>query len=94
MMTRELERRLAVATELAKKAYHEFVTLEHLVLALTESPAMVEILQACGVNVQTLKVDLKQYLKDNVPRITEEQLDTYGGYESWNPEFTLACHYR
>lgn len=92
MMTRELERRLAVATELAKTAYHEFVTLEHLLLALTESPAMVEILQACGVNVQKLKVELKDYLKANVPRITDEQLDSYGGYESWNPEFTLACH--
>jgi ATP-dependent Clp protease ATP-binding subunit ClpA len=92
MMTRELERRLAVATENAKKAYHEFVTLEHILLALTESPTMVEILEACNVNVQKLKTDLKDYLKNTVPRITEDQLDTYGGFESWNPEFTLACH--
>jgi ATP-dependent Clp protease ATP-binding subunit ClpA len=92
MMTRELERRLAVATELAKKAHHEFVTLEHMLLALTESPYMVEILQANGVNIPKLKSDLKEYLKKTVPRITEEQLDSYGGYESWNPEFTLACH--
>lgn len=92
MMTRELERRLSVATEIAKKSYHEFVTLEHILLALTESPFMVEILQSCGINVQKLKVDLKDYLKKTVPRITPEQLDSYGGYESWNPEFTLACH--
>lgn len=92
MMTRELERRLAVATEIAKKAYHEFVTLEHILLALTESPFMVEILQACGTNVQKLKADLKDYLKKTVPKITQEQLDSYGGYDSWNPEFTLACH--
>jgi ATP-dependent Clp protease ATP-binding subunit ClpA len=92
MMTRELERRLSVATEIAKKAYHEFVTLEHILLALTESPFMVEILQACGINVQKLKTDLKDYLKKTVPRITQEQLDSYGGFESWNPEFTLACH--
>jgi ATP-dependent Clp protease ATP-binding subunit ClpA len=92
MMTRELERRLAVATDLAKKAHHEFVTLEHMLLALTESPYMVEILQANGINIQKLKVDLKEYLKKNVPKITDEQLDSYGGYESWNPEFTLACH--
>jgi ATP-dependent Clp protease ATP-binding subunit ClpA len=92
MMTRELERRLSVATEIAKQAYHEFVTLEHILLALTESPTMVEILQSCGANVQKLKVDLKEYLKKTVPRITQEQLDSYGGYESWTPEFTLACH--
>lgn len=92
MMTRELERRLAVATEIAKKANHEFVTLEHILLALTESPFMVEILQASGINVQKLKVDLKEFLKKTVPRITQEQLESYGGYESWNPEFTLACH--
>jgi ATP-dependent Clp protease ATP-binding subunit ClpA len=92
MMTRELERRLAVATELAKKSHHEFVTLEHMLLALTESPYMVEILQANGVNIPKLKTDLKEYLKKTVPRITEEQLDSYGGFDSWNPEFTLACH--
>ncbi len=92
MMTRELERRLSVATEIAKQAYQEFVTLEHILLALTESPFMVEILQACGVNVQKLKADLKTHLKKTVPRITQEQLDSYGGYDSWNPEFTLACH--
>lgn len=92
MMTRELERRLSVATETAKQAYHEFVTLEHILLALTESPYMVEILQASGANVQKLKADLKAYLKKTVPRITQEQLDSYGGYETWNPEFTLACH--
>jgi ATP-dependent Clp protease ATP-binding subunit ClpA len=92
MMTRELERRLSVATEIAKKAYHEFVTLEHILLALTESPLMVEILQSCGANVQKLKLDLKEYLKKTVPRITQEQLDSYGGFDSWTPEFTLACH--
>lgn len=91
-MTRELERRLSVATEIAKKAYHEFVTLEHILLALTESPLMVEILQACGANVQRLKVDLKEYLKKTAPHISQEQLDSYGGFESWTPEFTLACH--
>ncbi len=92
MMTRELERRLSVATEMAKQANHEFVTLEHILLALTESPPMVEILQSCGANVQKLKLDLKDYLKKTVPRITQEQLDSYGGFESWTPEFTLACH--
>ena len=54
MMSRELERKLAEATELAKRSQHEFVTLEHILLVLTESPVMSEILEACAVNVQKL----------------------------------------
>ena len=91
MMSKELERRLSEASEIAKKSRHEFVTLEHILLALTSSPVAAQILQACGVNVQTLKKQLKQDIQ-KTPLITDEQLDSYGGWESWNPEFTLACH--
>ncbi|WP_374028120.1 ATP-dependent Clp protease ATP-binding subunit ClpA [Bdellovibrio bacteriovorus] len=92
MMSRELERKLAEATELAKRNRHEFVTLEHILLILSESPVMVEILEACAVNVQKLKQDLRDHLKVGIPQITDEQLGSYGGFESWTPEFTLACH--
>lgn len=92
MMTRELERRLAEATEMAKKQRHEFVTLEHILYSLTQSPRSVEILEACGVKTPELKKDLLTYLENNTPEITEDQLESYGGYESWTPEFTLACH--
>ncbi len=92
MMSRELERKLAEATELAKRSQHEFVTLEHILLVLTESPIMVEILEACGVNVQKLRGDLRDHLRVGIPLITDDQLSSYGGFESWTPEFTLACH--
>jgi ATP-dependent Clp protease ATP-binding subunit ClpA len=92
MMSRELERKLAEATELAKRNRHEFVTLEHILLVLSESPVMVEILEACAVNVQRLRQDLREHLKVGIPQITDEQLGSYGGFDSWNPEFTLACH--
>ncbi|WII71407.1 ATP-dependent Clp protease ATP-binding subunit ClpA [Bdellovibrio sp. 22V] len=92
MMSRELERKLAEATELAKRHRHEFVTLEHILLVLTESPVMVEILEACAVNVQKLRQDLKDHLKVGIPQITDDQLSSYGGFDSWTPEFTLACH--
>lgn len=92
MMTRELERRLAEATEMAKKQRHEFVTLEHILYCLTQSPRSVEILEACGVKIPELKKDLLSYLDNNTPEITDDQLESYGGYESWTPEFTLACH--
>lgn len=92
MMPKELERRLAEATEEAKKHKHEFVTLEHILWALTQSPRVVEILEACSVNVQKLKTDLMDYLQKSSPKMTEDQLEAFGGYEQWNPEFTLACH--
>lgn len=92
MMSRELERQLAEATEIAKSNLHEFVTLEHIILSLTHSTKMRQILEACNINVETLRNELKTYIKDKVPRISQEQIDTYGGYEAWNPEFTLACH--
>ncbi|WP_413557817.1 ATP-dependent Clp protease ATP-binding subunit ClpA [Bdellovibrio sp. HCB209] len=92
MMSRELERKLAEATELAKRHRHEFVTLEHILLVLSETPIMVEILEACAVNVQRLRQDLREHLKVGIPQITDEQLGSYGGFDSWNPEFTLACH--
>ena len=92
MMNREVERRLAEATEMAKQNRHEFVTLEHILLALTKSPIMVEILEANSVNVQKLKKDLKLYLKTQGTQITNEQIESYGGFDAWNPEFTLACH--
>lgn len=92
MMTRELERRIGKATEMAKLAKHEFVTLEYLLIALVESPSAVEILQACQVDVPKLKKQLREYIKQNVPMISEEQLESYGGFDSWTPEFTVACH--
>ncbi|MCX7979217.1 MAG: ATP-dependent Clp protease ATP-binding subunit ClpA, partial [Bdellovibrionaceae bacterium] len=92
MMTRELERRIAEATDIAKSARHEFVTLEHLLLSLSAMPSMVQILEACGVNVQTLRKELREHLAAKAPKITAEQLESYGGFETWTPEFTLACH--
>lgn len=92
MMSRELERRLAEAIEMAKQGRCEFVTLEHLLLALTESPDAVEILTGAGVNVQKLKKDLRDLIQKNCPQITPDQLNTYGGFEAWQPEMTLACH--
>jgi ATP-dependent Clp protease ATP-binding subunit ClpA len=92
MMSRELERQLAEATEIAKSNLHEFVTLEHVLLALAQSTKMRQILESCGIEIEELRNELKTYIKDKIPRISQDQIDTYGGYESWTPEFTLACH--
>jgi ATP-dependent Clp protease ATP-binding subunit ClpA len=92
MLTKELQRRLAEAVEEAKQQRHEFVTLEHILLALCESPITVEILEGCSLNVQKLKKDLRSLIKKHCMQISPEQIGAYGGFDSWQPELTLACH--
>lgn len=92
MLNRELERLLSEAAELAKIQKHEFITSEHILLVLTRSPYVVEIIEACGGNVQKLKKLLEADIKKNSPRITAEQLELAGGETHWMPEFTLAAH--
>lgn len=91
MLSRELERYLSEAAETAKQHKHEFVTCEHILYAFTKSPLVVEILEACGANVQRLKKSLDEELK-NTPQINKIQIDAAGGEEHWMPEFTLATH--
>lgn len=92
MLSRELERLLSEAAELAKIQRHEFITSEHILLALTRSPLIVEILEACGANVQRLKKLLEADIQKNSPVVTKEQIDLAGGEGLWMPEFTLASH--
>jgi len=92
MLSRDLERRMAEAAEDAKQSRCEFVTLEHILMALTNSPAAHQIFEALGVDMTLLKNDLRESIRKNCPQITVEQLSAYGGYETWQPEFTLACH--
>lgn len=92
MMSKEIERKLAEATEMAKKNRHEFVTLEHILYSLCSSAKAVDIIQSCGGDAPKLKQALLDYIKKNTPTISEEQIESYGGYDTWTPEFTLACH--
>lgn len=92
MLSRELERLLSEAAELAKIQRHEFITSEHILLTLTRSPYIVEILEACGANVQRLKKQLEADIQKNSPTVTKEQIELAGGDGLWMPEFTLAAH--
>ena len=92
LMTRDLEKRLGEAADEAKQQRHEFVTLEHVLLALTNSPSAVEIMTGAGLNVQRLKKDLRDQIRNHCQVISTEQLGAMGGFDTWNPEFTLACH--
>lgn len=92
MMSKELERKLAEAVENAKQQRHEFVTLEHILFSLTESPLTVEIIEGCGGSIPRLRKNLRDLIKQHCPQISTEQIGNYGGFETWQPELTLACH--
>ncbi len=61
-----LEKSLHRALALASERHHEYATLEHLLLALTEDNDAIAVLKACGVDVDVLRQDLGSYLDDDL----------------------------
>jgi ATP-dependent Clp protease ATP-binding subunit ClpA len=62
MLSRNLEQSLHRALAHANERRHEYATLEHLLMALTEDQDAVAVLKACGVDLEKLRGDLKSYL--------------------------------
>ncbi|MEG0084822.1 MAG: Clp protease N-terminal domain-containing protein, partial [Massilia sp.] len=54
MIAQELEVSLHMAFVEARQARHEFITVEHLLLALLDNPSAAEVLRACAVNIEDL----------------------------------------
>lgn len=76
MLSNNLEQTLHRALALASERRHDFATLEHLLLALTEDQDALSVLRACNVNVERLKEDLTDYIDNQLnsivgPRGTE-----------------------
>ncbi|APZ43653.1 ATP-dependent Clp protease ATP-binding subunit ClpA [Acidihalobacter ferrooxydans] len=67
MLNKELEFTLNMAFKQAREKRHEFMTVEHLLLALTDNPTAVGVLRACGADILTLKRELEQFITDNTP---------------------------
>ena len=62
MLSRNLEQSLHRALALATENNHEYATLEHLLLALTEDTDGISVLRACGVELEKLRQDLKAFI--------------------------------
>src|SRR5512144_619612 len=62
MLSRNLEQTLHRALALATERRHEYATLEHLLLALTEDQDAVPVVKACGVDIGQLQKDLTNFL--------------------------------
>ena len=62
MLSRTLEKTLRRALALANARQHEYATLEHLLMALTEDQDALAVLKACAVEVERLRASLMDFL--------------------------------
>jgi ATP-dependent Clp protease ATP-binding subunit ClpA len=69
MIAQELEVSLHMAFVEARQARHEFITVEHLLLALLDNPSAAEVLRACAVNIEDLRKTLTNFINDNTPTV-------------------------
>lgn len=67
MLDKELEQTLNQAFHEARGNNHEFMTVEHLLLALLDNSISREILLACGADIAALKTELNTFLQETVP---------------------------
>ena len=77
MIAQELEVSLHMAFVEARQKRHEFITVEHLLLALIDNPSAAEALRACGVKTDTLRKDLTNFIDEHTPTVSgEDDIDT------------------
>lgn len=69
MLDKELEYTLNLAFKEARAKRHEFVTVEHLLIALLENSAALEVLKACGANIHSLRNNLVEFVDRTTPII-------------------------
>ena len=75
MLSRNLEQTLHRALSYAKERRHEYATLEHLLLALTEDRDCVAVLRACSVHVDNLRSAVSGYLDEELDNLVVERED-------------------
>ncbi len=77
MLNKELEQSLNKAFHEANEKRHEFITVEHLLLMLTDNDAALAVLEACGGDVTIIKKELEIFVDQNTPLLmADEDRDT------------------
>jgi ATP-dependent Clp protease ATP-binding subunit ClpA len=77
MIAQELEVSLHMAFVEARQQRHEFITVEHLLLALLDNPSAAEVLRACSANLDDLRKSLVGFIKENTPTVGgSDEVDT------------------
>ena len=75
MLSKELEMTLNLAFKEARDKRHEFMTVEHLLLALLENMAASSVLRSCGADVDRLKQDLRTFVDETTPVISAHDIN-------------------
>jgi ATP-dependent Clp protease ATP-binding subunit ClpA len=77
MIAQELEVSLHMAFVEARQQRHEFITVEHLLLALLDNPSAAEVLKACAAQIDDLRKTLTHFIQENTPTVPgTEEVDT------------------
>ena len=74
MLSRNLEQTLHRALALAAERTHEYATLEHLLLSLTDDQDAIAVLRACGVDLEQLSMDVTNFIDDELDEIRNERV--------------------
>ncbi len=72
MLSKELEVTLNLAFKAAREQRHEFMTVEHLLLGLLDNPTAAKVLRACGADLNQLRRQLVDFIRDNAPVLPED----------------------
>jgi len=67
MIAQELEVSLHLAFVEARQKRHEFITVEHLLLAMLDNPSAAHVLRACGADIEELRATLSKFIDSNTP---------------------------
>ncbi|MBI5451755.1 MAG: ATP-dependent Clp protease ATP-binding subunit ClpA [Gammaproteobacteria bacterium] len=71
MLSKDVEITLNLAFQDARRKHHEFITVEHLLLALLDNTAASSVLQACGADLDSLRRDVSRFIEETTPLLPE-----------------------
>ncbi|MDA8128744.1 MAG: ATP-dependent Clp protease ATP-binding subunit ClpA [Betaproteobacteria bacterium] len=77
MIAQELEVTLHMAFMDARQKRHEFISVEHLLMAMLDNPSAAEVLRACGANIDAMREQLGKFIEEHTPKVAGEgEVDT------------------
>ncbi|MBI4411709.1 MAG: ATP-dependent Clp protease ATP-binding subunit ClpA [Deltaproteobacteria bacterium] len=86
LVTEELEKTLERAYQEAKVRRHEYITLEHLLYALTYDPVASQVLVTCGADLGKIRHDISEFLAEHMPTLDQ-------GTEGLDPRYTIGVQF-
>ena len=91
MIAQELEVSLHMAFVEARQKRHEFITVEHLLLALLDNPSASEVLRACAANIEELRKLLTDFINEHTPIVTGDEVRRVFSSSLYDGELSGLC---